>query len=159
MYSNGLGYLGEAVALRLSINSPLQRVGETPTYTLTGAPPGQQIYWTSYKNGIFTGELNSGYGQIVEANGTAKLAAGGPWREEDIGTWQKTATFSDGSSAIVNFQVVPSTVSPSPSQPPSTNVPPSNWFADPLFSIGTFEVTPAIALVGLGALYFLTKKR
>lgn len=159
MYSNGLGYLGEAIALKLQINSPLQRVGETPTYLLTGAPPGQTIAWTSYKNGEFTGELNSTYGQVVEANGTARLAAGGPWREEDIGTWQKIATFSDGSSAIVNFQVVPASAAPSPSPSPMPGAAGSSWLSDPLFSIGTFDVTPGIAALALGGLWLLTKKR
>ena len=159
MFSNGLGYLGEAVALRLSINNSLPRVGETPTYTLTGAPPGQQIFWTSYKNGEFTGELNSGYGQIVEANGTAKLAAGGPWREQDIGTWQKTATFREGSSAIVNFQVAPAASTAAPAPLPSAGAPSSSWFSEPLFSIGTFDVTPGVALIGFAAFYLLSKKR
>ena len=157
MYGYGLG---EAVALQLRINNPLQRVGETPTYTLTGAPPGQTIAWTSYQNGEFTGELNSTYGQVVEPNGTAKLAAGGPWRAEDVGTWQKIATFSDGTSAIVNFQVVPASVAPSSQTPsPLPAATGSNWFTEPLFSIGDVEVTPAIALIGFGALYLLTKKR
>jgi len=158
----GMGDLGEAIALKLQINSPLQRVGETPTYSLTGAPPGQQIFWTSYKNGEFTGELNSGYGQTVEGNGTAKLAAGGPWREQDIGTWQKIATFSDGSSAIVNFQVAPA----APTAPtvvsaplPSAVAELSSRFSEPLFSIGTFDVTPGVALIGFAAFYLLTKKR
>lgn len=151
--------LGEAVALQLRINNPLQRVGETPTYTLTGAPPGQTIAWTSYQNGEFTGELNSSYGQIVEPNGTARLAAGGPWREQDIGTWQKIATFSDGTSAIVNFQVAPASAAPSPTPSPLPGAAASNWFTEPLFSLGDFEVTPAIAGVGLVALYFFTKKR
>lgn len=159
MYSTGLGYLGEAIALKLSINSPLQRVGETPTYLLTGAPPGQTIAWTSYKNGEFTGELNSTYGQAVEANGTARLVAGGPWTDADIGTWQKIATFADGSSAIVNFQVVPASAAPSPSPSPMPGATDSNWLTDPLFSIGTFDVTPAIALIGFGAAWLLTKKR
>lgn len=155
MYGYGLG---EAVALQLRINNPLQRVGETPTYTLTGAPPNQTIAWTSYHNGDFTGELNSTYGQIVEPNGTARLSAGGPWREEDIGTWQKIANFSDGTSAIVTFQVVPASAAPSPSPSP---VQPAagNWLTEPLFSLGDFEVTPGVALIGLGALYLLTKKR
>jgi hypothetical protein len=156
MYGYGLG---EAVALQLRINNPLQRVGETPTYTLTGAPPGQTIAWTSYQNGEFTGELNSTYGQVVEPNGTAKLAAGGPWRAEDVGTWQKIATFSDGTSAIVNFQVVPASVAPSPTPSPLPTATGSNWFTDPLFSIGDIDVTPAIALIGFGVLYLVTKKR
>lgn len=151
--------LGEAVALQLRINSPVQRVGETPTYILTGAPPGQTIAWTSYHNGEFTGELNSTYGQVVEANGTARLVAGGPWQEDDIGTWQKIATFSDGTSAIVNFQVVPASAAPSPSPSPVPVATGSNWFTEPLFSLGDFEVTPAVALIGFGALYLLTKKR
>ncbi len=155
MYGYGLG---EAVALQLRINSPVQRVGETPTYILTGAPPGQTIAWTSYHNGEFTGELNSTYGQVVEPNGTAQLVAGGPWREEDLGTWQKIATFPDGTSAIVNFQVAPASAAPSPSPSPVPAAD-SSWLDELLDSLRNFEVTPAVALIGLGALYLLTKKR
>lgn len=156
MYGYGLG---EAVALQLRINNPLQRVGETPTYTLTGAPPGQTIAWTSYQNGEFTGELNSTYNQIVEPNGTAKLTAGGPWRAEDVGTWQKIATFSDGTSAIVNFQVVPASVAPSPTPSPLPTATNDSWFDNMLDSLRNGEITLTTVLIGLGALYLLTKKR
>lgn len=150
--------LGDPLGLKLSIDSIVQRVGDTPTYTLIGAPPGATIYWSSYKDGESTGEFNSSYGQVVEANGTAQIAAGGPWTDANIGVWIKEVLVQDADgnnhTAMVQFRVVPAAAeagSPSPA--------PGSFWDNPLFYVGDLAVTPVVAGVAAIGLYFLTKKR
>jgi hypothetical protein len=152
--------LGEALPLQLTIDTPYQVVGGSPKFTLIGAPPGATILWSSYKDGAATAEFNAGYGQLVEANGTAQLS-GGAWTEADKGTWVKEVLIQspDGTNnrAMVQFRVSTASTPTTPTTPAAQ--PASDFWTNPLFSIGDFEVTPAIAGVGLAALYFFTKKR
>lgn len=156
MWGNGLG---EALPLQLTINTPYQVVGGAPTFTLIGAPPGSQIFWSSYKDGQPTAEYNSGYDQAVESNGTAKLT-GGNWTDSDVGTWIKEVLVqgADGQNyrGVVQFRVSPAASTSTTPAPVSST---GSFWENPLFSIGDFQVTPAIAGIGLAALYFFTKKR
>lgn len=152
--------LGEAVPLQLTIDTPYQVVAGAPKFTLIGAPPGATILWSSYKDGIATAEFNASYGQLVEANGTARLD-GGPWTAADVGTWTKEVLIQspDGANnrAMVQFRV---SAASSPTTPASPSAQPvGSFWENPLFSIGDFEVTPAAAGIGLAALYFFTKKK
>jgi len=157
-YAHGLrGFgLGEALPLSLTIDTPFQTVGGKPTFKLIGAPPGAAVYWSSYKDGVSTGEYNSGYGQKVESNGTASLV-GGEWKAADAGNWIKEVLVQDGDknyTAMVQFRVggaAPAAGSP----PPSSG---GNFLTDPLFSIGDFEITGGILLIGIGAFFLLKKK-
>ena len=158
--SNGLGDLGEALPISLTINTPYQIVGGKPVYTLIGAPPGVTVYWSSWKDGTETGELTSSYGQTVEANGTAKLE-GGAWTDAQVGTWTKIATVQtpDGQNhtAMVQFRV-------SPTAPATGTVPAAtgtDFFSTPLFYLGSYGITPIIAGVGGFLIYklFLSGKR
>jgi len=153
--------IGDALNLKLSIDNPLQKVGDTPTYTLIGAPPGAAIYWSSYKDGEPTGEFNSSYGQTVEANGTARIAAGGPWTDANTGVWIKEVLVQDAEgnnhTAMVQFRVVPASAQASPTTSTPTSA--GSFWENPLFSIGDFDVTPGVALLGFGLLYLATKKR
>jgi hypothetical protein len=58
----GLGYLGAALPVSFVINSPVQYVGKQPTYRISNATPGAQVYWSSYKDGKDTGEVRAAYG-------------------------------------------------------------------------------------------------
>ncbi len=154
--------LNEALPLQLTINSQDQMVGEAPVFTLIGAPPGATVLWSSYKNGVATGEFNSAYGQLVEANGTARLT-GGNWTDADKGVWTKEVLVQspDGTNnrAMVQFRVVPA--SQSPALPVPTPIPASgsDWLSTPLFNLGSVGVTPVVAGVTLAVLYLFTKKR
>lgn len=152
--------LGEAVPLQLTIDTPYQQVGGAPKFTLIGAPPGAAILWSSYKDGSATGEFNASYGQLVEGNGTAQLN-GGAWTEADKGTWIKEVLIQspDGTNnrAVVQFRVSASAPTTAPTSPVAPHV--GSFWENPLFSIGDFEVTPAVAGIGLAALYFFTKKK
>lgn len=158
MNFNGLGFLSAALPLSLSINSTNQVVGGKPVFTVIGAPPGATVFWSSYKDNKATGEYNSGYGQVVESNGTAELE-GGAWTESDIGIWTKEVLIQapDGTNnrAMVQFRVSAAPAAPGNPAPS----PAGNFLSDPLFYLGDFPVTPVVAGIGGVALYFLTKKR
>lgn len=154
--------LGEALGLKLSIDNQFQRVGDTPVYTLIGAAPGVPIYWTSFKDGEPTGEYNTTYpGHVVESNGTARLVAGGPWTDSDVGVWTKQVLVqdADGNNSIaqLQFRVAPASAQASPATGAPT--PTGSFWENPLFSIGDFEVTPGLAFLGFGIFYLATKKR
>lgn len=149
-----------AINVSLETDKPVYRVGDTPTYVVRAAIPGSQIAWTSFKDGQTTGEFNANYGQIVGNNGTAELVAGGPWTSAEVGRWEKQATIiaPDGSMSIAQVKFVVTEAAPAAASPVPT-VPGGGFWSNPLFSLGDFDVTPGIALVGFGALYLLTKKR
>jgi len=151
--------LGDALPLSLTIDTPYQVVGGAPKFTLIGAPPGATILWSSYKDGVATAEFNASYGQAVEANGTSRLD-GGAWTDADIGTWTKEVLIQspDGTNnrAMVQFRV---SAAPSSTSGGTVPQPVGSFWENPLFSIGDFQVTPAVAGIGLAALYFFTKKK
>jgi hypothetical protein len=97
-----------------SINGvPTATVGQSTTYTITGAPPNTAIYWSSTRNNASTGEVNAYYGQTTDASGNWSATAGSPWTTAQVGGWVKTATFGNPSSptapnAAVDFQVISS---------------------------------------------------
>jgi hypothetical protein len=101
---SGLGAIGD---LLLSMNKSVYQVGEKPIYLVTGAPPNAQIAWSSYRDGVETGEVNATYGHITDAEGKGQFE-GGAFTEAQIGTWQKQIVTVPGYfSAQAFFQVVP----------------------------------------------------
>ena len=114
--TGGLGNLG---ALSLQINKPSFFVGETPTYTITGAAPNTEVTWSSTRAGQATGENMSDYGQKTDANGSL-VGPGNPWQDTQQGSWTKTANVGSESSTVA-FQVVPYTASAGPVWAPSAN--------------------------------------
>lgn len=117
--------LGEAIPIRLVIDSPVQTVGQRGTYRIIGAPPGAEIFWSSYKNGVATGELNSSYGHTIEPNGTASISMGSPWTDDQTGNWIKEILVKDASgnisTAMVPFTVVGAGSGAPAAAPASTN--------------------------------------
>lgn len=99
--------LGAGIPIQLSVDQPIMMVGKTAHFRILGAPPNQPIYWSSYKNGAATGELNAGYGDRTAANGTADLAF--TPRAEDVGAWVKEVLVQDAAgnnyTAMVTFSV------------------------------------------------------
>lgn len=90
----GLGNLAGQVPVSITIDSTRQRVGQAPIYRITGAPPGQGVLWTSYRNGEPTGEKDDFYGHTIEANGTLEIK-GEPWTSDQDGRWQKQILIND----------------------------------------------------------------
>lgn len=106
----GLGNLAGQVPVSITIDSTRQRVGQAPIYRITGAPPGQGVRWTSYRNGVPTGEFDDFYGHTIEANGTLEVK-GEPWTSDQDGRWQKQILIIDSegkrSPGQVEFIVEP----------------------------------------------------
>jgi len=143
---------GEIIPISLEIDTPYQVVGRTGKFRIIGAPPGATIYWSSYKNGVATGELNSSYGQKIEANGTAELEQ--VWTADHIGAWVKEILVQD--SAGTNYTaMVQFTVSPAPT--PGAVAPAEESWMEKGFSIGGVTIPYWLAGVGVWAI-FLRKR-
>lgn len=101
MMAGGLrGLAGPSVLLQTDKQSYL--VGEKPTYAISGGAPGAAIAWTSFKDGVATGEYQAYYGQSLDAEGKAVLVTDTPWGDEHIGLWQKQVIVlnPDGSQSL-----------------------------------------------------------
>ena len=108
------GGLGAPIPITLRIDRPVQTVGDKATFAIIGAPPGAPIYWSSYKNGVATGELNADYGHRTESNGTAQIQMTQAWTADQAGDWIKEILIQDGAgnnyTAMVVFRVIPAPV-------------------------------------------------
>lgn len=86
----GLLGLGD---LSLSVSTPYHVVGQQFVYYVRGGPPNAQIFWSSQKDGLPTGENNAFYGHLTDSSGNADLSSTpGPG---EIGNWIKTITVKD----------------------------------------------------------------
>lgn len=86
------------------------QLGDSPTYTISGAPANAPIYWSSTLNGQSTGEVNYYYGHNTDANGNWS-ATGGAWSGvNQVGLWTKTAAIGSpqGPKVTTAFQVISS---------------------------------------------------
>lgn len=98
----GSGTATDSPIVTLGTDKPAYLVGESPTYTVTGAP-NSPIFWTSTRNGAPTGEDHAFYGQFTNASGRATVT-GGAWTDSDVGNWMKQVTIS-GVDGRVFFEV------------------------------------------------------
>lgn len=151
----GLGYLGAAIPISLQIDSPYQVVGKKGTFKIIGAPPGSKVFWSSYKDGVSTGELNAAYeGQVIEPNGTAALET--TWAPEHVGNWIKEILVQDAAgqnyTAMVQFVVLPAE-STAPTAAPA----PQQSFWDKGFDIGGTHI-PVWVPIAVGAFVLMKRK-
>jgi hypothetical protein len=86
---------------------PTATVGQSTTYTITGAPPNTPIYWSSTRNNQPTGEDHAYYGQNTDANGNWSATAGAPWSSALVGAWTKTASFGDPANPAAPDATIP----------------------------------------------------
>lgn len=94
-----------APAPALRMNQSSYSVGEFATYVVTGAQPNSKILWSSWKDGVSTGEENADYGHRTDANGNWSATAGS-WDIAHVGLWKKQATVA-GRHLITSFRVGP----------------------------------------------------
>ncbi len=83
--------LGALAGLSFSMDKANYVVGQKPIYRISGAVPGSQIAWTSYKDGVATGEYQAFYGDYVDEDGNATIVAVQPWDASHVGQWEKHA--------------------------------------------------------------------
>lgn len=168
---------GDANHMELTVTPISQSIGNASIFTITGGPPNAEIFWSSWLNGVSTGEDHSGYGQYTDADGNFQ-ASGGNWPatlngRSTVGNWEKRAIVypADGSKAweaVADFSVVagqggtipgasPGVVIPTPIPVPTiqTSIPASSSGANSLMTGSTnlFGVNiPAPPIVVYGAL-------
>jgi hypothetical protein len=105
MFNETCGFEGLG-ALHLEVDNYHQFVGQAPFYRITGATPGNDLFWDSTKNGVSTGEVLSGYGHKADANGNWS-GWGGKWEAAHLGSWTKTIhDGASGPTATAPFQVI-----------------------------------------------------
>jgi hypothetical protein len=92
--------------LSLTVDRVRYQVGQSPLYTVRNAAPDTPIYWSSFRNGVSTGEVNSFYGHYTNSAGFFR-AYGGAWTTDNIGDWVKEVSIG-GDVASVSFKVVQS---------------------------------------------------
>lgn len=106
----GLGAASIPISLR--IDNPIQQAGREGHFYISNAPPNSKIYWTSFRNGQYTGEENSYYGDNTQNNGSADVK----WTPlaDHTGDWLKIVLVQDGEGknyyGQVQFRVIPSDV-------------------------------------------------
>jgi|HubBroStandDraft_3_1064219.scaffolds.fasta_scaffold01537_3 hypothetical protein len=94
-----------AAALSLSVDRTTAMAGESTVYHVEGAPPNSPIYWSSWRNGASTGEVDVYYGHNTDAQG-GWTALASPWLPGHVGIWVKQARVG-GLLASVSFTVTP----------------------------------------------------
>jgi len=151
-----------SIPIQLTVDTPQMVPGREAHFRIVGAPPNQPIYWSSYKNGQSTRELNASYGQVTEANGTAEIPytpTGG-----DVGSWVKEILVQDGAgnnyTAMVQYIVAPA---PAPVSSPITTSRSGSGFLDRLMNEGfylgnTFIPYLYAGVGGVAAFYFLKRR-
>lgn len=91
----------------VTTNKPIYEIGDSSTvYTISGAQPNSPIYWSSWKNGVSTGETLAFYGHYTDANGKVTLATNTAWGVSERGFWKKQATIG-AKSSYITFYVIP----------------------------------------------------
>lgn len=164
--------LGFLAGLSFSMDKQSYLVGQKPIYRISGAVPGSQIAWTSYKDGVATGEYQAFYGDYVDQDGNATIVAVQPWDTSHIGSWEKHAiiippTWPNGTLENGRFEFTVAGVgtpdvtpipTPTPTPTPSP-IPPLETSGGGISEIfeGTVELplvgeVPKVALIAGGAL-------
>lgn len=146
-----------AIGVNLSVDKTTYKVGEIPTYRISGGVPGGQIAWTSFKNGQSTNEFQADYGQRLSDSGAATLQAGQPWTVSDVGDWEKqvliippdyAGDYNSLATAQVEFSVVSSsTASVTPAKP---SIGSTGGILNQQVSLPLVGSVPVVAVAGVG---------
>ena len=91
-------------ATTVTANKAVYQIGDVPTYQVTGRP-NTPILWSSWKNGVSTGEVDAYYGQNTDNSG--RWTGQGPaWTANDVSdSWIKQVRIGDR-TAQVGFKVI-----------------------------------------------------
>lgn len=166
---SGLDALMGALGVSISTDKTVYRIGESPTYRISGGLPNGRIAWTSFRNGQPTGEFQADYpGEDLSDSGTATITAG-PWKASDVGDWQKqilivpadyTGDESTLATAQVSFTVSGSGANPASTTPGKQQSSVTSFF-DSKVDLPVVGKVPLIAVagVGIGALFLLSGRK
>ena len=89
----------------LSADRTVYEVGQSAVYTVSGKP-NRPILWSSWKDGMSTGEVDANYGQVTDAAGnwTGTLGA---WQPGDLSSNYEKQAKVDGRTAKIRLEIVP----------------------------------------------------
>ena len=89
----------------LSADKAVYEAGQSAVYTVSGKP-NHPILWSSWKDGVSTGEVDANYGQVTDAAGnwTGTL---GPWQPGDVSSNYEKQAKVDGKTARIRLEIVP----------------------------------------------------
>lgn len=158
----GLDALMGALGVTLSTDKSVYKVGEKPTYRISGGVPGGGVAWTSFRNGQPTGEFQADYGQDLTASGTLTIE-GGPWSASDVGDWQKqilivpvdyAGDYSTLATAQVEFTVVGAGAASSQIAKPRSTSKQADGFFEKKVDIPVVGNVPLVAVLGIGVVGF-----
>lgn len=170
----GLDALMGALGVTISMDKTVYRPGERPTYRISGGVPRGRAAWTSFKNGVNTGEFQADYpGDDLNDAGTLTIQ-GGAFTASDIGDWEKqilivpedyAGDYSTLATGQVFFTVSAAGSSSTPTTPGATTpgtttTPKSTSFFDAKVTLPGLGAVPVVAVAGVGlALVLLMGKR
>ncbi|MDP3963296.1 MAG: Ig-like domain-containing protein [bacterium] len=83
---------------RLGMNKAIYNPGDFPTYTVNGAPPDTDIFWSSWKDGIEV-EAGAYYGHKTDGAGNW-TGNGYVWAPRNAGTWVKQVRVGAGIASV-----------------------------------------------------------
>ncbi|MBI5209592.1 MAG: hypothetical protein HY927_06410 [Elusimicrobia bacterium] len=119
MVQEGVEWFGETtpnlsitVRPRLDSDHSAYQAGETPFYTVVGAPAGAAILWSGWKNGVQV-QNDADLGQTTDGNGYW-TGSGPAWAAEDAGYWTRQVSIG-GHIGKVNLAVQASLTAAVPS--------------------------------------------
>lgn len=141
-------------AITLQTDKPIYQVGEDMLFKIEGGFPNSLIAWTSFKDGVSTGEYQSAYpNQFLDAAGNLTLPLGAPWQASHVGLWEKQVISinpeksDDIKTAKVIFSVVPAGQGVATDQNQSQS---PGFFEQSIDLFGT--PVPVVALIAAGGL-------
>jgi hypothetical protein len=156
---SGIDVLMGALGVTVSTDKTNYKVGERPTYRISGGVPRGHVAWTSFKNGVSTGEFQADYpGEDLNDSGTLVIQ-GGPWAASDVGDWQKQIlivpeNYAGDESTLATGQVsfTVSTAGSSTASGGSTTAAKGSGIFDSKITLPLVGSVPLVAVVGIGAL-------
>jgi hypothetical protein len=159
----GLDCLMGVLGVSISTDKTVYKVGERPTYRISGGVPRGHIAWSSFKNGVSTGEFQADYpGEDLNDAGSLTIQ-GGPWSAGDVGDWQKqilivpedyAGDYGTLGTAQVEFTVGSSASASGPVKA-ATAVGKTGGFFDSKLTLPLVGDVPVIAVAGIGILSLL----
>jgi len=169
----GLDALMGALGVTISMDKTIYRPGEHPTYRISGGVPRGRVAWTSFRNGVNTGEFQADYpGDDLNDAGTL-IIQGGAFTASDIGDWEKqilivpedyAGDYSTLATGQVFFTVSAAGATATPVTPGATGgtatPAKSTSFLDAKVTLPGLGAVPVVAVAGVGlALVLLMGKK
>jgi hypothetical protein len=99
-----LEWIVDQVPFKLTVSNTILEPGELFNWVITGARPNSPVKWSSWKNGVSTGEVDVHYGAYTDASGNY-IERSHPHHTSQPGAWTKQV-FIGGQRTNVSFKVL-----------------------------------------------------